>query len=76
MIQVDYASGREGLAVQTVFLEPLDSPVLFGMPRPVGLQGNFSEVRRDKFHSIFFRRPFERINYQVISDTSTRRQTN
>ena len=41
IIQVDYASGRDSLTLQTVYLEPLDTPVLFGLPRIVGVQGNF-----------------------------------
>jgi len=68
MIQVDYATGRDSLALQTFYLEPLDSPVIFGMPRPVGVQGNFPVIYRDKFRSLSFQRPFERTSYRMISD--------
>ncbi|MEP7213736.1 MAG: DUF3488 and transglutaminase-like domain-containing protein [Acidobacteriota bacterium] len=68
MIQVDFATGRDSLVIQTFYIEPLDSPVLFGMPRPVGVQGGFSVIYRDRFGSLSFQRPFERTSYRVISD--------
>lgn len=71
MIQVDFATGRDSLALQTFYLEPLDSSVLFALPRPVGVQGNFPVVFRDYFKSLSFQRPSERISYRVISDFST-----
>ena len=70
IIQVDYASGRESLLLQTVYLEPLDTPVLFAAPRAVGVQGNFSVLMRDVYGAIYFQRAGERISYRVLSDTS------
>lgn len=69
-IRVDYASSRENLTIQTIYLEPLDTPVLFGLPRMVGVQGNFPMVYRDAFGSISYSRNFERTSYRVISDRS------
>jgi transglutaminase-like putative cysteine protease len=58
------------LTTQTVFLEPLESPVLFAAPRVVALQGDLPFVRVDAEGSIQSRRhDFERIIYKAISDT-------
>ena len=70
IIQVDYATGRESLLLQTVYLEPLDTPVLFAAPRAVGVQGNFPMLMRDVYGAIYFQRAGERISYRVLSDTS------
>lgn len=66
--QVDQTSDRDRLIVQTVYLEPLDTPILFGLPRIIGVQGNFPELFRDKFGAISFARKGERISYRVSSD--------
>jgi transglutaminase-like putative cysteine protease len=70
IILIDYASAREGLTVQTVYLEPLDTPILFGLPRMIGVQGNFPMLFKDKYDSVSFNRVGERISYKVISDRS------
>lgn len=70
IIQVDYATGRESLLLQTIYLEPLDTPVLFAAPRAVGVQGSFQVLMRDAYGAIYFQRPGERISYRVLSDTS------
>ena len=70
IIQVDYATGKESLLLQTVYLEPLDTPVLFAAPRAVGVQGSFQVLMRDAYGAIYFQRPGERISYRVLSDTS------
>ncbi len=70
IIQVDYATGRESLLLQTMYLEPLDTPVLFAAPRAVGVQGSFQVLMRDAYGAIYFQRPGERISYRVLSDTS------
>jgi protein-glutamine gamma-glutamyltransferase len=69
-IQLDYASGRESLTAQSVYLEPLDTPVLFGLTRIVGVQGSFSMLWRDANGSVSFPRTAGRISYKVLSDTS------
>ncbi len=70
IIQLDYATGREALTVQTIYLEPLDAPVLFALPKAVGVQGNFPVLFKDKQGSITFNRVGERISYKVLSDRS------
>ena len=57
------------LTTQTVFLEPLETPVLFAAPRLVGLQGDFPFIRVDGEGSVQSRRhEFERVIYKAISD--------
>ena len=70
IIQVDFASGRESLLLQTIYLEPLDTPVLFAAPRAVGVQGNFAVLNKDLYGGISFQRSGERASYKVLSDTS------
>ncbi len=68
LIQIDSASGRDSLIVQTVYLEPLDSQVLFAMERPVAVQAGFRELYLDAHGSITFPRSGERSTYKVLSD--------
>ena len=70
IIDIDNATDREGLTVQTVYLEPLDAPVLFALPRIVRVQGNFPVLFKDKYGSVSFNRVGERISYKVLSDRS------
>jgi transglutaminase-like putative cysteine protease len=59
------------LTAQTVFLEPVDTPVLFGAPRVVALQGRLPFVRIDSEGAIQTRsHDQERVIYKVFSDTS------
>ncbi len=59
------------LTTQTIFLEPLDSTVLFGAPRAVAIQGDFPYVRVDREGSIQSRpHPLDRLMYKVVSDTT------
>ncbi len=67
-IRLDYASSRENLSVQTIYLEPLDTSVLFGLPKIVGIQGNFSILYKDVYGAISYSRNYERISYKVVSD--------
>lgn len=69
LIQVDYATTRDNLSLSTVYLEPLDSPVLFVMPRAVGVQGNFPFLFRDQHDSFTFQRSSERTTYKLVSET-------
>ncbi len=70
MIQVDYLTDRERFTIQTVYLEPLDSPVLFVLHRAIGVQGNFPVLFKDSHAALTFQRTNERISYKVISDTA------
>lgn len=62
---------------QTIYLEPLDTPVLFALQRPIEFQGGFSELEMDSYGSISQRRDrsdagtSERISYHVLSDVAT-----
>ena len=59
------------LTTQTVFLEPLETPVLFAAPRAVAIQGDFPFLRTDGEGSVQSRRhEFDRLIYKAISDTS------
>ena len=62
--------GVHRLTMQTFFLEPLETPVLFAAPRVVALQGDLPFVRADQEDSIQSRRhDFERVMYKALSDT-------
>lgn len=70
LIQLDYASGRENLLLQTIYLEPLDTPVLFAVPKTVAIQGNFPVLYKDGYGAVSFSANNERISYKVLSDRS------
>ncbi len=66
---IDYSSNRNDVTVQTVYLEPLDSSVLFALARPVVVQGNFPILVKDSEGSMSFpRKDAERVTYKVLSD--------
>jgi protein-glutamine gamma-glutamyltransferase len=57
------------LTTQTVFLEPIESPVLFAAYRPIAIQGNFPYIRFDAEGSVQTRRrESERVMYKARSD--------
>jgi protein-glutamine gamma-glutamyltransferase len=59
------------LTTQTFFLEPVDTPVLFGAPRVVALQGRLPFVRVDAEGAIQTRpHDQEKVIYKVYSDTA------
>jgi len=59
------------LTVETVFLEPVDTPVLFGAPRIVAVQGRLPFVRVDSEGAVQTRvHDEERVVYKVYSDTT------
>ena len=61
----------EKLTIQTFYLEPINTPVLFGAKQILAVQGNFQNVFRDSADdSISTRKTFERISYKIYSDTS------
>jgi protein-glutamine gamma-glutamyltransferase len=68
---VDAARNAENLVAQTVYLEPIDTSVLFSLPRPVALQGNFSLLNKDAEGGILLpRTKNERTTYKVFSDVT------
>jgi len=68
LASVDLPSGRDNLLVQTIYLEPLDTAVLFGLPKVVALQTNLPVVYKDPDGGISSSRISERISYRVLSD--------
>lgn len=57
------------LTKQTVFLEPIDSPVLFAASRPVAIQGDFAKLRVDDEGSVqVARHQSSRAMYTAHSD--------
>ena len=69
--QINYTNNRDNLAVQTFYLEPIDTNILFAVPRALLVQGNFSFILKDTDDAINFpRNNTERISYQVVSDAS------
>jgi transglutaminase-like putative cysteine protease len=67
-IPLDLASSRSNIVEQTIYLEPLDTTVLFGLPKIVGLRTGLSLVYKDADGGISSNRPSERISYRVLSD--------
>ncbi|MFL6466530.1 MAG: DUF3488 and DUF4129 domain-containing transglutaminase family protein [Pyrinomonadaceae bacterium] len=71
LIQLDAVRRADGLTLQTVYLEPLDASVIFGLYKMIGVQGNFPVLYRDFNGAItFLRTTGERISYKVLSDTA------
>jgi transglutaminase-like putative cysteine protease len=67
--QVGTTEALHRLTTQTVFLEPIESPVLFGASRPIAIQGDFHFVRVDAEGAMQARKhEFERVLYKVFSD--------
>lgn len=59
------------LTTQTFFVEPVDTPVLFGAPRIVAVQGKLPFVRVDSEMSVQTRlHDQERTVYRIFSDTT------
>ncbi|HZE68763.1 MAG TPA: DUF3488 and transglutaminase-like domain-containing protein [Pyrinomonadaceae bacterium] len=68
--RIDSTDAPHRLVGQTVFLEPLDTAVLFAAPRPVLIQGDFPSVRVDAEGSVQFRpHEVDRLIYRALSDT-------
>ncbi|HEY8563104.1 MAG TPA: DUF3488 and transglutaminase-like domain-containing protein [Pyrinomonadaceae bacterium] len=71
LFQVDTLRDRKGIIEQTVYLEPIDTSVLFGLPRLVAVQGSFPVVQKDGYGGVTsVRNSLERISYKVFSDRS------
>lgn len=68
---LDKANDVNKLITQTIYLEPIDTPVLFSLTRPVALQGNFEFISKDIDGSLTTtRRGFGRVSYKVFSDNN------
>lgn len=69
---VDGAQDAKNLVTQTVYLEPLDTPILFSLARPIAFQGSFQLLTKDTEGSISVtRNSVERFSYKVYSDVTT-----
>jgi transglutaminase-like putative cysteine protease len=69
--QIGTTEALHHLTTQTVFLESIESPVLFAASRPIAIQGDFALLRVDAEGSVQARRrEFERVIYTALSDTT------
>lgn len=67
----EFPADKNDVTIQTVYLEPIDSSVLFALARPVAVQGNFTNLVQDSEGALNFPRTnFERATYKVYSDQS------
>jgi protein-glutamine gamma-glutamyltransferase len=72
LFQIDTLRERRQVIEQTVYLEPIDTTVLFALSRPVAIQGNFQVLQKDAYGGVTsVRNSFERISYKVLSDRWT-----
>ncbi len=68
---IDYPSTTTASTIQTIYLEPIDSLVLFALSRPVAVESSLTELYKDSEGAITFQRgDFERLSYKVNSDRS------
>ncbi|MDQ3633129.1 MAG: DUF3488 and transglutaminase-like domain-containing protein [Acidobacteriota bacterium] len=67
---VNYPSKNRKITVQTFYLEPLNSEILFTLSKPIAVQGGFQIVKKDSEGALTTERSsFERTSYTVHSDT-------
>jgi transglutaminase-like putative cysteine protease len=68
----EYARDKDDLTIQTVYLEPIETPVLFTIAQPIAIQGNFQFLRKDSEGAVTFQHnDSDRLSYKVYSDTTT-----
>ncbi len=67
-VRVGLPSERPRLVDQLVYLEPLDTPVLFAVPRAIAAQGTFESLSLDSYGALSHSRGGERLSYRVTSD--------
>lgn len=71
LFKLGTAVSLDHLTTQTFFMEPVDTPILFGAPRVVGVRGNLPFVRVDSEGAVQTRaHDQERVVYRVYSDTT------
>ncbi|HLM59492.1 MAG TPA: DUF3488 and transglutaminase-like domain-containing protein [Pyrinomonadaceae bacterium] len=69
--KVNNTLNPNNLTIQTIYLEPIDTPVLFALARPILVQGNFQNLLKDPEGALnFSRKDFDRLSYKVYSDRS------
>lgn len=70
--QLDYSSRNSKPTVQTIYLEPLNTDIIFSLSKPLSIRGGFQLISKDAEGAISgIRNGFERISYKVLSDTYT-----
>ncbi|MGZ5436929.1 MAG: transglutaminaseTgpA domain-containing protein [Pyrinomonadaceae bacterium] len=71
LFKLGTAASRAHVTTQTFFMEPVDTPVLFGVPRVVAVSGNLPFIRVDSEGAVQTRaHDQERVVYRVYSDTT------
>ncbi|HEX6125216.1 MAG TPA: DUF3488 and transglutaminase-like domain-containing protein, partial [Pyrinomonadaceae bacterium] len=70
LTQIEPARGRGPFVLQTVYLEPVNSAVMFVLPRAVGIQSPMPFIMRDAAGSLSFPSKGDRISYRVLSETA------
>ena len=71
LFQLGTTASLAHLTTQTFFMEPVDTPILFGAPRVVAVRGNLPFVRVDSEGAVQTRpHDQERVVYRVYSDTT------
>lgn len=67
---IERTARPEELTTQTVYLEPIQTPVLFALLRPIAVQGNFPVINKDAEGSLIANLSGnERTSYKVHSET-------
>ncbi|MBX3283703.1 MAG: DUF3488 domain-containing protein [Acidobacteria bacterium] len=69
-IQVEVAGPFAQLVEQEIYLEPIDTPVLFGQTRVIEVASGLPAIYRDSLDSLSYPRTGERTSYTVVSDIS------
>ncbi|KXK05954.1 MAG: transglutaminase [Acidobacteria bacterium OLB17] len=70
-IVIDDRKPYSQLVEQEIYLEPIDTPILFGQPRILEVTSGVSALYRDSYESLAYSRTGERMSYTVVSDIST-----
>lgn len=67
---VDKTARASEMVIQTVYLEPIQTPVLFALSRPIVVEGNFPFINKDTENSLNVGNLFgaERVSYRIRSD--------
>ncbi len=68
-IQLGAASPGARPLLATVYLEPMDTQVVFAVPETLAVQANFAELYRDTYGGLTAPWGSERNNYRFLSDT-------
>ncbi len=65
-------SNNTRTTIQTIYLEPLNTDIIFSLSKPFNIRGGFQTINKDSEGALSgIRNGFERISYMVYSDTST-----